>query len=138
MMMLDRGTTSWDQNVPPEVREAIEVVAHDLLCSDPHPPAISAAAAVDTHASWRIFLSFDEVQSGFEVEVAGRPPEWVIRDVADGFQEALIEHFRLAVPRCPVHQHPLVPVVMSGQAWWQCPQGPDVWSSFIGTLVRGT
>jgi hypothetical protein len=54
--------------------------------------------------------------------------------VADGLQEAYIDEYWQARPRCPFHEHPLSADVDGDIAIWGCPRG--IWKRPIGSLTE--
>jgi hypothetical protein len=56
--------------------------------------------------------------------------------LADQLQEAVIEARQGAVPKCPMHEHPLTAKLLDGRAVWACPAPQTTWSCPIGDLSR--
>ena len=67
---------------------------------------------------------------------ADAPREEMVSILADALREVLIEHTMRAVPKCPLHEHPLQPTVVSGRAMWQCPRFPPAGHCPIGQLAK--
>ena len=63
--------------------------------------------------------------------------ELMLASAAYVIQEGVLEEIDRAWPKCPNHQHPLVPDVAEGTAVWRCPSADsDRWR--IGDLPKTT
>jgi hypothetical protein len=46
---------------------------------------------------------------------------WAAEQIADAFQDEVIELVHSGRPACPSHAHPMVVASDELSAWWQCP-----------------
>jgi hypothetical protein len=83
--------------------------------------------------AWIVMLDFaDGSRTGFEV-VASQSAENLSVALADGLQQSVIDHYQVAIPQCPRHEHPLLPRALNGVAVWSCAQSDKSWP--IGSLA---
>jgi len=116
--------------VPMRLAAATEATLRDLAPDESvnisYEPSSASADA------WVVMLGFaDGSRTGFEV-VASQWTGPLMVALADGLQQALIDHFQVGIPQCPRHAHPLVPIEVQGAAVWTCPQSDESWP--IGSL----
>jgi hypothetical protein len=119
-------------DVPAALVEAAELVLADLLDAAGPEVRLDFTAAPDDARSWRVDAVFADMTAGFEVAVGRQRSSAFIVAVADGLQQAFIEHLWAARPVCPLHEHPLSASDAEGQACWTCPSS-GVWSCPIGS-----
>ena len=105
-----------------------------------------AAADILAGTGGRVWLSYEDIGNGqlmvrasFRVggtgvfaNVGQAWPE-LLSTVADGLQEAYVDEFWEARPRCPFHEHPLNATIDGDAAIWACPHG--IWQRPIGALT---
>jgi hypothetical protein len=81
---------------------------------------------------WMVRASFAMAETGVFAHAGQAWPD-LVATVADGLQEAYIDEFWEARPRCPFHEHPLDARVDGDTAIWACPHG--IWKRPIGSLA---
>lgn len=118
--------------VPAALVEAADLALADLRDRGQPDVRLDFQPAPDDARSWRVDAVFADMTVGFEVAVAPQPSSALTVAVADGLQQAFIEHLWQARPVCPLHEHPLSAEDAEGQARWSCPT-TGVWSCPIGT-----
>jgi hypothetical protein len=123
--------------VPALLVEAAELVLADLRDGDGPEVRLDFQPAPDDARSWRVSAVFADMVVGFEVAVAPQLCSALTVAVADGLQQAFIEHLWQARPLCPLHAHPLSAEDAEGQARWICPTS-GAWSCPIGAYHETT
>ena len=113
---------------------ALKPVLADLVYAGALPIKVVAIQR-DHGTRWEVVVAVGVGETGLFVDT-DTPLEEIIASLADQLQEPLIEEAEAAVPKCPLHEHPLAAQVRSGQAWWECPKSSDAWSCLIGELAE--
>jgi hypothetical protein len=116
--------------IPAVLVEAAELALADLRDADGPEVRLDLTAAADD--AWHVDAVFAEHTIGFAVVVGPERSPALIVALADGLQQAFIEHLWAARPVCPLHEHPLSARELDGQACWTCPSTGG-WSCPIGS-----
>jgi hypothetical protein len=123
--------------VPDVLVQAAELVLADLLDAAGPEVRLGFEAAPDAARSWHVDAVFADMTAGFAVAVDAERRSALIVAVADGLQQAFIEHLRAARPVCPLHAHPLSAGEVDGRASWTCPSTGG-WACPIGSYHRSS
>ena len=119
--------------MPPDVlRRAAEIALADVTAPSGEPGTLSYEHLGD--GQWLVHVCFRGAMTGCQVDAT---QDWadLVAALADLSSEALIDELWEAHPRCPLHEHPLLPIAVGGAAVWECPAGE--WSAPIGSLATG-
>jgi hypothetical protein len=112
------------------LKQAAELAAADIVAGMGKRAHLSYEDQGDGH--WMVLAGFGAGGTGVFAQAGQAWPD-LLATVADGLQEAYIDDFWEARPRCPFHQHPLLADVAGDIAIWRCPHG--VWTRPIGSLT---
>lgn len=112
------------------LQRAAEVAAADIVAGMGTRVRLSYEDQGDGH--WMVLTWFRGGGTGVFANVGQTWPD-LLSTVADGLQEAYIDEYWEARPRCPYHEHPLAATVDGDTAIWACPHG--IWKRPIGSLT---
>jgi hypothetical protein len=113
------------------LKRAAEVAAADVVAGMDRRARLSYEDQGD--GRWMVLVHFGIAGTGVFANVGQAWPD-LLATVADGLQEAYIDDFWEARPRCPFHEHPLLADVAGDIAIWRCPRG--IWTRPIGSLTE--
>lgn len=115
---------------PTEFERAAEIAVADILAGMERRARLSYEDKGD--GRWMVLVRFGQGGTGVFADT-GQAWADLLSTVADGLQEAYIDDYWEARPRCPFHEHPLNATVKGDIALWACPHG--IWKRPIGSLT---
>ena len=116
----------WQQDsryddVPPQLRDALEIVLRDL--QRPKPVQLRFGYVPSSETLWITEVERPDELIGYEVQ--GEVGENLVVDLANYLQDQVLPESQgawgEARPRCPGHGHPAEARLMKNEAWWICP-----------------
>jgi hypothetical protein len=119
---------------PDQLVEAMARAETDLSFAGDLPIRLDHADP-GPYANWEVLATVLGTVTGLFIEPNATHDEMTVA-LADQLQEAVIEARHGAVPKCPMHEHPLTAKLVDGRAFWACPAPQTTWSCPIGDLPR--